>query len=133
MQLKQARLTGVLLWNLNSQYKPRLWKAKRELAASAALLDESRQALDGLGTTRRITPGEFDALHARIAGYRKRIAALLARTRDNQLAQGELLERLAVAELQQQQKRIDVYVVQARFALAQTYDLALQAKHGESP
>jgi outer membrane protein assembly factor BamD (BamD/ComL family) len=128
LQRKQARLEGVLLWDLSSQYRPRLWEAKRELDRIEQLLGESDATLESLGATRSLSPAEFDALRARTNTHRKTIAALLARTHDNQLAQGRLLEQLAVAELQQQQHRIDVYVVQARFSLAQTYDLALHAR-----
>ena len=41
------------------------------------------------------------------------------------MAQGALLEQLAVNELEGQKKRIDTYIVQARYALAQTYDSLL--------
>jgi hypothetical protein len=41
------------------------------------------------------------------------------------VAQGNQIERLAVGELEQQKERIETYLIQARFALAQTYDSAL--------
>ena len=69
----------------------------------------------------------------RIRNKRATIQALLQRTQGIQLAQGELIEQLAVSELEQQKKRIDIYVVQARFALAQTYDSALQASGEQAP
>ncbi len=127
---KQARLEGVLRWQLHSQYKPRLWQAKRSLAELEQLLGESQLALNNLRDSRSNTPEGFSAFGRRIADQRKTIHALLERTRDIQLAQGEAIEQLAINELEQQQKRIDIYIVQARFSLAQTYDSALQVKRG---
>jgi hypothetical protein len=44
--------------------------------------------------------------------------------------QREFLQLIAVGELQTQKQRLDVYTVQARFALAAIYDLA--AAEGEA-
>jgi hypothetical protein len=38
--------------------------------------------------------------------------------------QREFLQSIAVGELQAQKQRLDIYTVQARFALAAIYDLA---------
>jgi chromosome segregation ATPase len=129
---KQARLEGVLRWQLHSQYKPRLWQAKRTLGELEQLLDESQLALNSLRDARSDTPDEFGTFKQRIATQRENIQALLARTQGVHQAQGELIEQLAVNELEQQKERIDAYIVQARFSLAQTYDSALQAGHGET-
>jgi hypothetical protein len=132
MRERLQRLEGVLRWQVSTEFKPRLWQAKRDLAALSGLLDQSQQALNNLQHARSDTPEEFSDRARQIRTYRKTIQALLARTGTAQLAQGARLERLAVAELEQQQKRIDTYIVQARFALAQTYDSALHAQAGES-
>jgi hypothetical protein len=53
---------------------------------------------------------------------------LQARTQQTRLAQGIHIEELAVKELEQQKKRLDTYLIQARFSLAQTYDSALNTR-----
>lgn len=122
---RQARVEGALYWQLSSQYKPRLWQAKRQLSQVADLLDESARELQSLNSARITTPSGFDAFNQRIDTNRILIKALLERTELVYLAQGELIEQLAMNELEQQKKRLDTYIVQARFSLAQTLDSAL--------
>ena len=46
------------------------------------------------------------------------------RVEDDMAAQRAYLQAIAVGELRAQQQRLDVYTVQARFALAAIYDTA---------
>jgi hypothetical protein len=125
-----ARLEGVLYWQLSDKFKPRLWEARRQLDEISGLLGQSAQALQSLNTARLTTPTGFDSFQRRIDDSRDMIQALLEQTGSLQNAQGKLIEQLAVAELEQQKKRIDTYIVQARFSLAQTFDNALQPGTG---
>ena len=75
-------------------------------------------------------PTRFDGFDRRIITQKQAIRELQARTLDIQLAQGAQLEQLAVNELEQQQRRVESYLVQARFALAQTFDSALNTVTG---
>lgn len=120
-----GRIRGALYWQLSSSYKPRLWQAKRHLVEVSGLLDESSLSLQSLNSARDSTPADFDAFKQRIDTNRRLIQALLERTESLHLAQGKRIEQLAVAELERQKQRIDTYIVQARFSLAQTYDNAL--------
>jgi hypothetical protein len=125
LRMRLARVTGALYWQISSHYKPRLWQAKQQLKEVAGLMDQSTQALQSLNTASIITPDDFGALKQRIDTNRSVIQMLLGRTESLQLAQGRHIEQLAVNELEQQKKRIDTYIVQARFSLAQTFDDAL--------
>ncbi|MDH3527585.1 MAG: hypothetical protein OEM43_08815 [Gammaproteobacteria bacterium] len=125
LRLRQARVEGALYWQLSSQYKPRLWQAERQLVEVAGLLEQSTQALQSLNAASTVTSEGFDTFMQRIDTKRGLIQSLLERTEAVHLAQGELIERLAVNELEQQKKRLDTYIVQARFSLAQTLDNAL--------
>jgi hypothetical protein len=125
LRLRQARVEGALYWQLSSQYKPRLWQAEHQLVEVAGLLEQSTQALQSLNAASTTTPDGFDAFKQRIDTNRGLIQSLLERTEAVHLVQGELIERLAVKELEQQKKRLDTYIVQARFSLAQTLDNAL--------
>jgi hypothetical protein len=122
-----SRVEGALYWKLSSAYKPRLWQARRQLADISGLLDESAQALQSLDTARTTVPAGFGSFADRIAANRVSIHALLDRTRTLQAAQGRYLEHLALAALEDQKERIDTYIVQARFSLAQTFDHARQS------
>ncbi|MGB5260096.1 MAG: hypothetical protein WBO34_06165 [Gammaproteobacteria bacterium] len=130
---RRTRLEGILYWRLNSEYKPRLWEAKRQLAEVSDLLKQTGDNLDSLKSAETITPVSFTGFDKRITHNKARIAELLARTESTQVAQGRLIEQIAVRELEQQKERLDTYIVQARFALAQTYDSALVAGKGTTP
>jgi hypothetical protein len=42
--------------------------------------------------------------------------------------QGHMLEVMAVTELEQRRQRLDEYQIQARFAMAESYDRAVKAQ-----
>ena len=133
LRTKQKRLQGILYWQLNSEYKPRLWEAKRQLAEVSDLLGQTRDNLASLKTADTATPASFTGFDSRIIRNKARIEELLARTESTHFAQGKLIEQIAVRELEQQKERLDTYIVQARFALAQTYDSAQLAGKGTTP
>jgi len=56
-------------------------------------------------------------LGPRIDGMKSRVANVMQE-------QGGFLKSIAVGELQAQKQRLDIYTVQARFALAAIYDRA---------
>ncbi|MGB5339126.1 MAG: hypothetical protein WBO06_08535 [Gammaproteobacteria bacterium] len=122
---KQARLQGVLYWQLSAEYKARLWESKRQLAELKRLLAGSQQARAQLQQAEQDAPSGFSGFDRRIQSGATAITRLQARTAKASLAQGDYIERLAVAELERQQQRLDTYLAQARFAMAQTYDSAL--------
>jgi hypothetical protein len=130
---RRSRLEGILYWRLNSEYKPRLWEAKRQLAEVSDLLGQTRDNLNSLKIADTATPASFTGFDSRIIHNKARIGELLARTESTRLAQGKLIEQIAVRELEQQKERLDTYIVQARFALAQTYDSAQIAGKGTTP
>lgn len=127
-----GRVEGALYWQLSDQYKPRLWKAKQQLLEVDGLINQSVQALHSLNSARITTPSGFSVFSQRIETSRSAIHALLDRTGSIQVAQGELIEKLAINELEQQKKRIDTYIVQARFSLAQTFDNSLYPGKGDA-
>jgi hypothetical protein len=123
---RARRLQGILCWQANADYKARLWQAKRQLAELDTLLAAARESRAGLQETGLGVDANLEGFDARIAAGRTAIARLQSRTTRAREAQGAEIERLAVAGLQRRQERVDAYLVQARFALAQTYDSALK-------
>ena len=63
----------------------------------------------------------------RVYGLAPRIEGMKMRVADSMLAQRAFLQSIAVGELTAQKQRLDIYTVQARFALAAIYDLAASA------
>jgi hypothetical protein len=125
---QQQRLRVVLYWQMNADYKARLWQAKRQLAELDTLLAGARQSREDLQQTGVGVTAGFGAFEERIAADKIEIDRLQTRTARTRLAQGGEIERLAIRELENQKKRLDSYLIQARFALAQTYDSALNTR-----
>lgn len=126
---KQRLLQGMLYWQMAEDYKPRLWQAKQQLAEVDTHLVAAHQARERLREAGLDTPVGFEKLAQRIASYKQRLLDLQARTLQVRLAQGAYLDHLAVEELERQKQRVATYLVQARFAMAQTHDRALNAPH----
>ena len=127
---KQKRLQGILYWQIASDFKPRLWQAKRELETLANLIEESERSAEALRQADYASPTEFMSFRKRIERQRKSIRKLSGRTEKTRISQGRQVEDLAVAQLEKQKQRLDAYLIQARFALAQTYDNALSSQAG---
>jgi hypothetical protein len=125
MRDKQKFLKGFLYWQVNNEYTQRLWQAKQQLSELETLIQQTGQGIGKLKQADIETPAGFSGFRKRISDRKTDLSKLQARTADASLAQGVLLEQLAVTELEAQKKRIDTYIIQARFALAQTYDSSL--------
>jgi hypothetical protein len=125
---RQESLRGFLYWQLNADFRARLWQAKRQVEELDSLLARAQQSRNDLQNAGTSVPAGFESYDERIGAHKAAIGALQARTARTRLAQGGEIEQLAVSELERQKKRLDAYLVQARFALAQTYDSALNTR-----
>jgi hypothetical protein len=121
---KISLLKGVLQWQLESQFKDRLWRIRRDLRQTGEALVETQRSRRQIDESIRQQPLEFDDFSARVYGLEPRIAGMKTRIEDEMLAQRSYLQSIAVGELQAQKQRLDVYTIQARFALAAIYDIA---------
>ena len=121
---RYRRLRGVLLWDLTSEFKPRLWQAQQSLAALDEELVQYEKRRNALETAQRELPSILDGFESRIDGLRSRIGVLRASLAGVSAEQERYLAALAVAELEGLKERIATYLTQARFAVAQIYDEA---------
>ena len=132
LQAKQKLLHGVIYWQLNNEYKERLWETRQQLVELDGLAKQTEQAINKLQQAELDTTAGFSSFEARISKQKALLNKLQKRTDKAFITQGELLQQLALNELEAQKKRIDIYIVQARFALAQTYDRSLSNAAGEA-
>ena len=72
----------------------------------------------------RMEPLRFAEFSQRVYGLSPRIDGMKMRVGDAMAEQRAFLRDIAVGELQAQKRRLDIYTVQARFALAAIYDMA---------
>ena len=117
-------LKGVLQWQLERDFKDRLWRIRRDVRKTGEALVETQRARRQIDDTMRNEPIRFADLSARVYGLAPKIEGMKMRVGDSMAEQRAFLEAIAVGELQAQKQRLDIYTVQARFALAAIYDLA---------
>ncbi len=117
-------LKGVLQWGLEKDFGERLWRIRRDLRETGEALVETQRARRQVDDSMQKQPLEFRAFDERVYGLEPRIEAMKMRVGDAMAEQRAFLRAIAVGELQAQQRRLDTYTVQARFALAAIYDRA---------
>ncbi len=117
-------LKGVLQWELERKFKDRLWRVRRELHDTGAALVETQRSWRQIENTMRNEPLRFAELSDRVYGLAPRIEGMKMRVDDALADQRAYLQSIAVGELQAQKERLDIYTIQARFALAAIYDIA---------
>ena len=124
MRAKHRFLRGLLLWDLQRDYKARLWAERKALGELDRQLREAQRRHHQVASSRDDWPEKFGALTARIEGLRPRVLGLQESAQVALLRQQEFLQGIAVEELKAQRDRLSTYMVQARFALASIYDRA---------
>ncbi len=117
-------LKGVLQWGLEKDFGERLWRIRRDLRETGEALVETQRARRQVDDSMQNQPLEFRAFDERVYGLEPRIEGMKMRVGDAMAEQRAFLRAIAVGELQAQQRRLDTYTVQARFALAAIYDRA---------
>jgi Tetratricopeptide repeat len=120
-------LKGVLQWQLERDFQDRLWRIRRDLHDAGEALVATQRSRRQIDETMRNEPLHFAELSERVYGLGPRIEAMKMRVDDALAQQRAFLQEIAVGELQAQKQRLDIYTVQARFALAAIYDVAATA------
>ena len=120
-------LKGVLQWELERDFKDRLWRVRRDLFQTGEALVDTQRSRRQIDETMRTEPLRFEELSSRVYGLAPRIEGMKMRVEDALGEQRTFLQSIAVGELQAQKDRLDVYTIQARFALAAIYDIAATA------
>ena len=124
IRAKQRFLKGVLEWDLERDYKARLWAEKKSLGDLDRQLREAQRRHHLVQSARDDWPAKFAALTARIQALRPRVAGMQTFAQAALAKQQGFLQAVAVAELKAQRDRLNTYMIQARFALASIYDRA---------
>jgi hypothetical protein len=129
---ERARLAaGALTWELAQDYSGRIWDAQKAMKTIDTELDAAKHRDAALAAAQRDEPARFDAFGKRIGSLSDRVQALMPRVAALTREQQDAVQELAVAELQRQKERLQVYTVQARFAVAQLYDRSTQSQQAQ--
>ena len=124
VRAKIKLLRGVLQWDLDREFKSRLWRMRRDVQTTGQALVDTQRARRNVDATMRNEPLLFESFNARVDGLKPRIEALMSQVDAAMGRHRAFLQTIAVDELRAQQQRLNTYWVQARFALAAIYDLS---------
>lgn len=118
------RMAGLLLWDMEQDFKPRLWERRKLLREIDNHLEQTQQRQTSIQEARLATPEMFDDYQARLKEIETRIPAMETRVAAAHRLQEQALLSQAREELQRRRERLLLYRDQARFALARIKDIS---------
>ena len=117
-------LKGVVQWGLERDFNERVWGIRRDLYGSGEALVETQRSRRQIDEAILREQRRFEELGGRVYGLAPRVDGMKIRVEDTLSRQRAFLQSIAVGELRAQKDRLDIYMIQARFALAAIYDVA---------
>jgi tetratricopeptide (TPR) repeat protein len=127
---RAARLRGVLMWRLESEYPRRLTAAYEHLNELNTQIDVLNRRYEAFVRTRQAATHSYLGYDAQIARLRGRVGAALQHVEILMARQGEMIENVAVNQLEARRKRLVAQQIQARYGVADSYDRAARAQSG---
>jgi hypothetical protein len=127
-RVRLQHLQGVLTWRLYTQYPERLTQAHkdlRELNDDVRMLQERYTAYV---RARQAAVHSYAGYDESIQRLRTRVGEALERVNTLLARQGHVIEAVAIDELNTRRQRLEAYQVQARYAVADSYDRALKER-----
>lgn len=125
------RLRGVLLWDIHTEYDRRLTEAHKHLKDLNDEIAVLKEKYDSFVRSRQAATQSYvgydDGIRYqrfRIKNTREAIGTLMAE-------QGQMLETMAVNELDRRREQLIEFQIKARFAMADSYDRATRKKAQE--
>ncbi len=122
---KYELFSGLLLWQISTDYKPRLWRAKKAIKLLDNAIAEAQSREQSLRSVQKRARRGFEGYAKRIATLGQRISRLQVEVDRVAGAHRAYLQELAAATLERQKNRLRTYITQARFGIAQIYDRSL--------
>ncbi len=130
LQARVQRLQGLLTWRLYTEYPERLTQAHkdlRDLNDDVRLLHERYTAFV---RARQAAVHSYVGYDQSIKRLRTHVGEALQRVDTLLARQGQVIEAVAIDELNTRRQRLEAYQVQARYAVADSYDRALKQHAG---
>ncbi|GAC1660404.1 MAG: hypothetical protein PVS2B3_13620 [Steroidobacteraceae bacterium] len=126
LQLRLQHLQGLLTWRLYTEYPQRLTQAHqdlRDLNEDVRLLHERYGAFI---RARQAAVHSYVGYDQSLRRLRTQVGEALQHVDTLLARQGHVIESVAIDELSTRRQRLEVYQVQARYAVADSYDRALK-------
>lgn len=131
LRRRLARLRGVLTWRVETEYPQRLTAAFKHLDELNAQVDALNQRYEAFVRTRQAATHSYVGYDAQIARLRERVGSALKNVDILMTRQGEMIENVAINQLEARRQRLAAQQIQARFGVADSYDRASRAQSAE--
>lgn len=130
LRARADHLQGVITWRLQTEYPERLTEAYKHLDALNADVRMLQEKYTAFVRARQAAVHGYAGYDQSIGQLRTRVGEALGRVDTLIARQGHVIEAAAVEELSARRDRLEAYQVQARYAVADSYDRALKAHAG---
>ena len=121
-------LEGSITWDLRTEYHDRLYVFDAHLDELAAAIEVLGATYESYVRTRQAAVHSYEGYDTPLTRMRRRVNDALGEVNLLMARQGRVLELVAIDELNARRERLETYEDQARFALADSYDRATQAR-----
>jgi hypothetical protein len=128
LRQRAARLRGVLAWRLETEYHERLTTAHIHLSELSSHVDALNRQYEAFVRTRQAATHSYVGYETQIERLRVRVGDALGRVDTLMAQQGQMIETVAVQQLEARRERLVAQQTQARYAVADSYDRASRAQ-----
>lgn len=130
LRARVDHLRGVLTWRLQTEYPERLTAAYKNLNALNADVRMLQEKYTAFVRARQAAVHSYAGYTEAIGQLRTHVGEALGHVDTLIARQGRVIEAAAIEELSARRERLEAYQVQARYAVADSYDRALKAHPG---
>ena len=125
---RAARLRGVLTWRLETEYPQRLTTAYQHLTELNTQVDVLNRQYEAFVRTRQAATHSYVGYGTQIARLRTRVSEARQRVDMLMAQQGEIIETVAIKQLEARRDRLVAQQTEARYGVADSYDRAARAQ-----
>src|ERR1051326_3980067 len=118
LRRRLARLRGVLTWRVETEYPQRLTAAFKHLDELNTQVDVLNQRYEAFVRTRQAATHSYVGYDAQIARLRERTGSALKSVDILMARQGQMIESVAINQLEARRQRLVAQQIQARFGVA---------------
>ncbi len=122
MRNKYDFLAGLLKWNIDTDYAPRLWAVKKSIKELDNALHGVNRAIDSLTSVWEAAPAEHQQFGERINAKQKQIKALKLEVKHAMFDQEAEVQKMAENAIAQYRVYLKTYHDRALFGKARVYD-----------
>src|SRR6266704_1823373 len=130
LRQRATRLRGALTWRLETDYHERLTAAHVHLNELNAPVDALTRQYDAFVRMRQAATHSYVGYDVQISRLRERVGDALQRVDMLMARQGNMIETVAIKQLEARRERLVAQQTEARFGVADSYDRAARAQSG---